>query len=317
MPTQMHAVAFSEFGGPEVLRPVVLPQPRPGQGEVRVRVHAATVNPTDTVRRSGGRADEVLSVPGPYVVGMEFAGTLDALGPGVSSPLQLGAPVMGMVVPAGAHGSYAEYVVVPADSLVAAPRGLDLVSAATVPMNGLSARMSLDLLDLEPGQSLAVTGAAGAFGGYAVQLAKAQGLRVIADAAERDRALVTGLGADVVVERGAAVAERIREVVPEGADGLIDGAVLNDAVVGAVKSGGRIVTARFFQGESVRGVSYHLLRVRDYARERDKLDTLRELVEQGRLTTRVAATYPYTSAAEAHRRLEDGGLRGRLVLTFP
>ncbi|WP_363322000.1 NADP-dependent oxidoreductase [uncultured Serinicoccus sp.] len=316
MTAQMHAVAFSEPGGPEVLHPVLLSRPEPGPGEVRVRVCAATVNPTDTVRRSGGRAAEVLAVPGPYVVGMEFAGELHALGPGVASGLKVGDPVMGMVIPSGPNGGYAEYVVVPAESVVAAPRGVDLVAAATVPMNGLSAQMSLDLIDLSPGQVLAVTGAAGTYGGYVTQIAKDRGLHVVADAAEKDRQLVTSRGADVVVERGPGVAERIRHAFPEGVDGLVDGAVLNDAVVPAIKAGGRIVTVRFFKGESERDVTYHLLKVRDYAREHTKLDELRDLVERGRLTTRVAATFPFEQAAVAHRRLEAGGVRGRLVLTF-
>lgn len=317
MTPRMRAAAFTEFGGPEVLVLTSLPRPEPGPGQVRVRVKAATVNPTDVVRRSGGRQTEMRTEPGPYVVGMEFAGTLDALGPSVDTRRAVGEAVMGVVLPSGSNGSYAEYLVVPARSVVPVPRGVDFTHAATIPMNGLSARMSLDLLGLTPGQSLAVTGAAGAYGGYVIQLAKADGLHVIADAAAEDEELVRALGADVVVQRGPQVAQRIREVAPAGVDGLADGAVLNALVEQAVKDGGRIVTVRFFRGEPVRGVTYHLLMVRDYTTEQEKLDELRTLAEDGRLTTRVATTYPIEQAAEAHRRLEAGGLRGRIVLTFP
>jgi NADPH:quinone reductase len=98
-------------------------------------------------------------------------------------------------------------------------------------MNGLTARQSLDLLKLSPGQVIAVIGAAGAYGGYVVQLAKAEGLTVIADASEKDEKLVASLGADIVVRRGDDVASRIRRHFPQGVDGLADGAVLNELVI--------------------------------------------------------------------------------------
>jgi NADPH:quinone reductase-like Zn-dependent oxidoreductase len=183
-------------------------------------------------------------------------------------------------------------------------------------MNGLTARMALDVLALEPGQALAVTGAAGALGGYAVQLAKSEGLRVIADAAPADEQLIRRLGADLVVARGDRFAERVREVVPEGVEGLVDGALLDQLAVGAVRDGGRIATLRGFSGDAVRGVTFHPVFVRNYAGEQAKLDRLRQLVEEGRITLRVARALPAERAAEAHRMLEAGGTRGRLVLEF-
>ena len=98
-------------------------------------------------------------------------------------------------------------------------------------MNGLTARQSLDLLKLSPGQVIAVTGAAGAYGGYVVQLAKAEGLTVIADASEKDEKLVASLGADIVVRRGDDVASRIRRHFPQGVDGLADGEVLRTRAI--------------------------------------------------------------------------------------
>jgi NADPH:quinone reductase-like Zn-dependent oxidoreductase len=149
-----------------------------------------------------------------------------------------------------------------------------------------------------------------------VQLAKADGLRVIADAAPADEALVRSLGADVIVARGTGVAQRIREAVPDGVDGLADGAVQQGPVLAAVRDGGGFAAVRVFEGEAERGITVHQVWVREYQRERAKLDRLRQQVEDGAVTLRVAASYPAEQAAEAHRRLEAGGTRGRLVIEF-
>ena len=307
------AIGVTEFGGPDALHVVELPDPEAGPGEVRIRVHAATVNPTDTGLRSGARA---VDVPPPYVPGMDVAGVLEQIGPGTSTDLQVGEHVMAIVVPHGQTGGYAERVVVPAESAVRVPAGATYAEASTLPMNGLTTVQALDRLGLEPGQTLAVTGAAGAVGGYAVQLGKAGGLRVVADAAPADEQLVKDLGADVVVRRGPEFAARVREVAPEGADGLIDAALLNELAVPAVRDGGRIATVRGFKGDAERGVTFHPVTVRRYAREQGKLDRLRQLAETGQVTLRVARILPAEHAAEAHRLLEAGGIRGRLVLEF-
>lgn len=312
----MKAIGVTEFGGPDALNVVDLPDPEAGPGEVRIRVHAAVVNPTDTGLRSGGRAATLKDVPPPYVPGMDVAGVLEQIGAGVQTDLQPGDHVMAIVVPHGSHGGYCERIVVPAESVARVPAGATHAEAATLPMNGLTTVQALDLLCLEPGQTLAVTGAAGAVGGYAVQLGKAAGLHVIADAAETDEQLVKDLGADVVVPRGPEFAERVREVVPQGADGLVDAALMNELVIPAVRDGGRIATVRGFTGDEERGVTFHPVSVRNYAREQDKLDRLRQLVEAGQVTLRVARALPAERAAEAHRILEAGGTRGRLVLEF-
>ena len=313
----MRAVGVVEFGGPDALRVVELPDPEPGPGEIRIRVHAAGVNPTDTFTRNGARAEALRASPPPYVPGMDVAGVVDRIGEGAATDLAVGDHAMAIVVPSGSRGGYSELVVVPAESAARVPAGVSDVAAATLPMNGLTARFALDLLALRPGQTLAVTGAAGAFGGYTLQLAKRDGLRVIADAAPADEALVRSLGADVVVARGPDVADRIRAVAPAGVDGLADGAVLDGLVAPAVRDGGAIATVRGFSDpDAPRGIRYHPVWVRNYAREQAKLDELRRQVEQGRLTLRVARTFAPADAAEAHRLLEAGGVRGRLVLEF-
>ncbi len=312
----MKAVGVVSFGGPEALEVVELPDPEAGPGEVRIRVHAATVNPTDTGLRNGARAAQLKDIPPPYVPGMDAAGVLDQIGEGVSTTLRLGDRVMAIVVPSGSHGAYSELIVVPVESVVRVPAGSSDAQASTLPMNGLTTRMALDELDLQPGQILGVTGAPGAVGGYAIQLAKTEGLRVVADASPSDEQLVRDLGADLVVARGQDFADRVRQAVPEGVDGLIDAALLDQLAVPAVRDGGRIATVRGYRGAEDRGITFHPVFVRNYAREQVKLDRLRQLAEEGRVTLRVAAVLPADQAPDAHRRLEAGGTRGRLVLEF-
>ncbi len=247
---------------------------------------------------------------------MDAAGIVDEVGDGVSTGVKVGDAVIAMVIPKGSHGAYREQIVLEARAVVPAPRGTTHVAACTLPMNGLTARQSLDRLALQPGQTLAVTGAAGAYGGYVIQLAKADGLTVIADASEADHQLVKSLGADVVVRRGDDVATRIREHFPNGVDGLADGAVLNELVIPAVRDGGAFTSVRGFTGTAQRGIRFTTTFVRTYDCEYEKLDKLRGQVEAGVLTLRVASTYTPDRAGEAHRRLQAGGTRGRLVIQF-
>lgn len=312
----MRAIGLLRHGGPEVLQIVDLPQLSAGPGEVRIRVHAATVNPTDLGARNGSRAEQQKAYPPPYVPGMEAAGIIDQIGDGVPERLTLGDAVMAIVVPQGSHGAYREQIVLDARSVVRAPAGKTYAEAATLPMNGLTARRSLDLLGLTRGQVLAVTGAAGAYGGYVIQLAKADGLTVIADASEKDEPLVASLGADIVVRRGDDVASRFREHFPQGVDGLADGAALSALVIPAVRDGGAFTSVRGFQGDPQRNIRFTTTQVRSYVQEWEKLDELRRQVESGAITLRIAQLYPADGASEAHRRLEAGGTRGRLVIQF-
>jgi len=311
----MRAAGVTEFGGAEALRILDVPAEPLGPGEVRLRVAAATVNPTDTHARAGAYADRDPVKTPPWVPGMDVAGVVAELGDGVDH-LAVGDEVMGVVVPTGAHGGYREDLVLPGDSVVRAPKGADAVAASTLPMNALTARFALDLMALGRGQVLAVTGAAGAFGGYVVQLAKADGLTVVADAAEADEDLVRTLGADVVVRRGDDVAARIREQFPDGVDGLADGSVQDALVLPAVRDGGAVATVRGYRGDGQRGLRVFPTLVRRVAQDRAALDRLRQQADDGVLTLRVARTFPAEQAADAHRLIERGGVRGRLVLTF-
>jgi NADPH:quinone reductase len=312
----MRAVGFTEFGGPEVLRIVSRPVPSPGAGQVRVRVAAAAVNPTDLAFRAGAHRSMPAGVEPPYVPGMDLAGVIDTVGEEAGG-WRPGDRVMAAVspwVPGG--GAQAEYVVVTADALARVPDEIGLHAAATLPMNALTVRAALDQLALRPGQTLAVTGAAGAVGGYAIQLGRAEGLRVVADAGPADEALVRGLGADAVVPRGPDVAAALRQVVPGGVDALLDAAVMGAPVLAAVRDGGQVIAVRSFAGESERGITVSLVLVFHHLHEAGRLAQLAEQAAKGVLTLRVADVLPAEQAAEAHRRFEAHGVRGRLVLTF-
>lgn len=304
------------YGGPEALRVFEVPERHAGPGKLRISVHAAAVNPTDALVRDGRAHDRHGGAEPPFVPGMDAAGVIDEVGPGTDTDLSAGDRVMAIVMPRGSHGGYSESIVLPARSVARIPANASLVEAATLPMNGLTARLALDLLGLPAGGVVAVTGSAGTLGGYAIQLAKADGLSVIADAAKRDEPQVRALGADVVVERGDDVAKRVREVVPDGVDGVIDTALLHARVLPAIRDGGGLAAVRPFAGEPERGITVHQVLVREYRYERERLDRLREQVEDGVLALRVAGVVPPERAGEAHARLERGGTRGRLVIQF-
>lgn len=242
----MKAVGVFHYGEPDVLEVVDLPIPEVGPGQIRLRVHAAAVNPSDVLLRMG-YTDQMLAgrLTPPYRPGMDAAGVVDAIGPDTVTGLRVGDRVMAMVIPIDpSGGAYAEYLVLDARQVVRAPAGSTHVEAATLPMNGLTARRALDVLGLTPGDWIAVTGAAGAVGGYAVQLAKADGLRVVADAAPADEELVRALGADLVVDRGPGVAQRIRELIPGGVEAVVDAAIIGPEVLEAVRAGGQIALVR-------------------------------------------------------------------------
>ena len=313
----MRAVGLMVHGGPEVLQVVEVPEVHAGVGQVRVRVHVASVNPTDTMARNGSRAEAQKKDPPPYIPGMDIAGIVDEVGEGVTTGVKVGDRVMAMVCPDGTHGAYREQIVLDQRAVVPAPAGTSHEEACTLPMNGLTARLSLDLLGLKPSQSLAVTGGPGAYGGYVIQLAKTEGLNVIADAAPKDEALLKALGVDIIIPRTNDFAAEVRKHFPDGVDGLADGALLNEASIPAIKDGGVFTAIRGYKPEGdVRGIKFTQTWVRTMDGEYEKLDRLRELTEQGKLTLRVAGAVKPEDAPKAHAALEAGGSRGRWVIAF-
>jgi hypothetical protein len=194
----MRAVTITKEGGPEVLAVRDWPVRAAGHGEVRIDVKAAAVNPTDILLRTN--AAYAKGTPG--IPGMDAAGVVESVGHGVDR-LKVGDEVMAVVSPQRPEGgAQIALQVVPAASVVAIPSGATLAQASTLPMNGLTALLALDLLKLKAGETLAVSGGAGLLGYYMIVLAKQRGLRVIADAKASEMDLVRSQGADVVVARG-------------------------------------------------------------------------------------------------------------------
>ncbi|WP_328873053.1 NADP-dependent oxidoreductase [Streptomyces sp. NBC_00287] len=292
----MRAVVVTTFGGPEAVEVVENEVPEPGARQIRIRVAAATLNPVDAGVREGvfGGAGERIGL------GWDVAGTVDATGEasGWSVGDEVVALVYGVLKPLGTH---AEYVVVDADAVAKAPLSVDAVHAATIPLNALAAVQALDLLKVTPGQSLLVTGAAGAVGGYAVQLAAHRGISVTALAREADEELVRSLGAD-----------RLVSGAEGGFDAVLDAAVLGEPALARVRDGGTYVgVIPHAEPASVRGVRVDAVEVNA---DGSQLAELVRLADEGLLTLRVADTYALDDAAKAHARLAEGGVRGRLVL---
>jgi NADPH:quinone reductase-like Zn-dependent oxidoreductase len=302
----MRAVAVTALGGPEVLQVVEQPDPVSAPGRVLVRVRAVCVNPVDIAARVGQIPGG--PVPPPFLLGWDIAGEVVDVGADITG-LGVGESVVGMIpwyLTRGAVGGYAQLVAADAEWLVPVPADLDPVVAATVPLNALTARRALQIMALSEPTTILVTGASGGVGGFAAQLAVRAGHRVFASATYDDEEWVRGLGVDTVIPRSADLAS----VGPVPA--VLDAVPVGESAGTAVADSGVLVTTRPTPPvDPARGVRQEVVMVR-----LDRL-ALRELVEaaaKGQLRTRVAATLPLVEAAEAHRRVHTGGLRGKLVL---
>ncbi|MCX5293854.1 MULTISPECIES: NADP-dependent oxidoreductase [unclassified Streptomyces] len=294
----MRAAVVRTFGGPEAVEVVDVEMPEPGARQVRIKVAAAALNPVDAGVRAGffGGAGKQIGF------GWDVAGTVDATG--VATAWSVGDEVValdyGMVKPLGAH---AEYIVVDTDAVAKAPATVDAVHAATLPLNALTAVQALDLLELTAGQSLLVTGAAGAVGAFAVQLAAHRGVSVTGLAREGDEEFVRSLGAAHLTS-GAVGAGSV--------DAVLDTAILGEAALEWVRDGGAYLgVIPQAAPASVRGVRTGAVEV---SADGARLAELAALVDEGVLSLRVAETYALQEAAKAHARLAEGGVRGRLVL---
>lgn len=303
----MRAVVVRRFGELEV---VSVPVPDPGPGQVRIRVAAAAVNPVD-LATAGGALSAAGVIPPREVLGLgwDVAGEIDDAG---DTGFRVGDAVVGLrdriATPLGA---YADHLVLDASAVAPAPAGVSPAEAATLPLNALTAAQALDLV--ETTGTVLVTGAAGAVGGYAVALAHARKLRVVAVASEADEAPVRAFGADEFVPRGPSLGDRVHALVPGGVDAALDTALLGLDALDAVRGGGEFVA--FAAGAApipLRGTRVRSVWIRA---DGQRLAELARLAGNGTLPLRVAGVLPLTEAAAAHERLAAGGLRGRLVLT--
>jgi NADPH:quinone reductase-like Zn-dependent oxidoreductase len=288
--------------GPDSIEIIDTPIVEPRAGEVRIAVAAAPVNPVD-LGVAGGFFHGLGLIRQPKWTGLgwDFAGTVLATGPGVE--IEVGSRVAGVVLGFDRDfGTYAEQLVVPAADLAVVPEGLDLVAASTVPLNGLAAAQIVDLLGDAPdtGDRLLVTGAAGAVGGFVVALAPERGWRVTGLARDDDEAFVRGLGAEFTTH------------VEPSWDAVADGGSLLGRGLALVRNGGVFVGVRpNASPDPERGVRVEVLETRADGRR------LRELLARaadGRLPIRLQAVVPLEGAADAHRAMARGGVRGRYVL---
>jgi NADPH:quinone reductase-like Zn-dependent oxidoreductase len=289
-------------GGPESIEIIDVPVAEPGPGEVRVRIAAASVNPVDLgVARGLFHAMGLINQPDHTGLGWDFAGTVIATGPGVD--LTAGTRVVGLVDGFDRDfGTYAEQLIVPVTDLADVPDGLDLAAASTVPLNGLAAAQILDLLGDAPtdGNTLLVTGAAGAVGGYVASLASDRGWRVTGLARAQDEDFVCGLGADFTTH------------AKPGWDAVADGAVMQERALALVRDAGAFVGVQ----PSARPPTQRGIKVDVVVTHPDgpRLAGLLARTASGELPARVHAVVPLDQVATAHQAMAKGGLRGRYVL---
>ncbi|MFC4563325.1 NADP-dependent oxidoreductase [Nocardiopsis mangrovi] len=300
----MRAIEYSRFGGPEVLEQVETDPPRPGDGEVRIRVLAAGVNPVDVKQRSGMFADAPAPAD-PVVPGHEAVGTIEEIGPGVSG-VEIGQEVFGWT----GGGGYAESATL--TTFFPVIEGLTVYQAAALPVAGEAAVRGIAALGVDSGRTLLVNGASGAVGTIAVQLAAAQEIVVIGTASPTKQAHVASLGATPVVY-GDGWADRVREIAPNGVDAVFDVAghgVLADAV--ALAGGAdRVVTIADGAAFDA-GVEFLVGTAEDQTEE--VLAMLAEAVTREQVVLPAPRLFPLDQAAEAHRASERGQGLGKILL---
>jgi len=300
----MHVAEVTAHGPPEVLRLAERPDPWPERGEVVVRIRAANVNPTDIAVRSGRHPR---SPHRPFVPGWDLAGEVAAVGEGVEG-FGPGEPVVGMIPwgrIGGRVGAYAELAAVDPNWLAPLDGDVDDAIAATLPLNALTARQALDLIDAPTGSTLLITGATGAVGGFATQLAVGDGYRVLAQASTGDEDWVASLGAAEVLPRST----DLSTVGP--VDAVLDAIPLGPASTACLRDGGTAVFTRPPGAGPDRELRFETVLVETDPASLRWLTT--DLVD-GRLRTRVAEVLPLAEAARAHALNEAGGLRGKVVL---
>lgn len=311
----MQVVEVPEFGTPDVLRVVSQADPQPVEGKIRVRMHATSIQPVDIALRSGALAARISSIDLPFTLGFDIAGTVldDEAG------FVAGQRVVGLLpwfLLGTGKGSNADVVVAEPDWLAPIPDDLDFVRAATLPLNGMTALQALELLGVESGQTILVTGASGGVGGYAAQLAATDGAQVIATSSAGDEAWVQSLGVDAVVGRSttAELVEQVLARCPAGLDGIFDAALIGAPLLRLLKDDGVYVSA-----DQSHTPAPERRITATYVHSRPDPTQLAGLVARladGHLSTRVNTTIPLAEIAEAHRRFEAGKVRGRIVITF-
>jgi NADPH:quinone reductase-like Zn-dependent oxidoreductase len=315
----MRAMAIEGFGEPDLLRQMALPRPPPAKGEIQIRVVSAGVNPVDCMVRSGRLRDQ-FPHEFPLVLGWDVAGVVEAFGEGAGR-FRKGDRVWACArKPTAQWGTYAEYVNVHVDSVALMPARLLFEEAASVPLAALAAWQCLFAEPgLAPGQTVLVHAAAGGVGHFAVQIAKDRGAHVVGTGSGSSQPFILGMGAEAGIDY---VKEDFREALrrhcPDGADLVLD-LVGGDTLARSyevVKAGGRLVSLAEEPEAAIaasRGITAHSRFVEPSG---DQLEHIARLFDVGAVKTHVQKIYPLAKAADAHRVLEDGHVKGKLVLNL-
>lgn len=303
------AYGFTQYGGPDTQDVLDVPMPVPGAGELLVAVRAAGVNPVDWKIRQGYLA-EVAPLQLPAVLGQEVAGVVTEVGQDADG-FAVHDEVFGAVAPGS--GGYAEFTLVTAASTTKKPPQLSFTDAAALPVAAGTAYDAIHQLGLTEGQSLLINGIGGGVGVIAAQLARDGGVFVIGTGSEAKRELTESLGA-TLVPHGDGVADRVREIMPDGVDAILDlvGGDAVRAVAGLVSNPRRLLTtADPSVLEELGGIGV----------ERDRsgavLDALAQLVVDGKLDPHVGDVVPLERAADALAGVEAGHTRGKVVISVP
>ena len=298
----MKAIQYSRFGGPEVLEIVDLADPHPAPGQIRVAVRAAAVNPVDWKMRSGMMGGEL-----PQTTGREVAGVVDEVGEGVTD-VRPGDRVFGF---AAAGGGAAEFAVLAEYAPI--PPSLDFAEAAGLPVAVETAVRTLDLLGVTAGTTLLVNGAAGAVGSSAAQIARSRDARVIGTASAKNHDYLRSLGAEPT-PYGEGLTERVRALAPGGVDVALDaaGGGALPALIELAGAPERVVTIADYPGAQETGATFS--GGLGTGRAVHALREIGGLIESGQFTPPAAQTFPLEQISEAHRLIETGHVRGKLVL---
>ncbi|GII84493.1 NADPH:quinone reductase [Sphaerisporangium siamense] len=309
----MRAITQTSFGDPSVLDLVEVDRPRPGPGQVLIKVGAVGVNPADVAVRAGWYP--VLGEP-PFTLGWDVAGVIELVGSGVSA-FEPGEEVFGLLAFPGAGDTYAEYVLASVNEIARKPTGLTVERAAGLPLAGLTAWQALvGIGHVGAGDRVLVHRAAGGVGHLAVQIAKARGAYVIGTAGEANHAWLRELGADELIDYTAT--DFVTATAPVDTVFDLVGGEYGARSAAALKPGGLLIGAL---GNNLgitpeeagrRGVRLEVVSVRPSAAD---LGQLSALVDAGRLTVHIDQTLPLTEAAKAHDLIATGHTRGKIVLT--
>ncbi|MGV6876263.1 NADP-dependent oxidoreductase [Pseudochelatococcus sp. B33] len=307
-------VVLPRFGGSEVLEVGTREVPQPAENEVLVHVAAASLNPVDWKLRAGLFQSFLPAESLPAWLGGDLAGTVEAVGPGIDGRFRIGERVFAML--GGAGGAQSDYVLVDAGLLAAAPKAIDMVQAAAVPLAGLTAWQGLfDHGGLREGQRVLIHGGAGGVGHFAIQFAKAAGATVFTTCSAGDLEFVREIGADVAIDYRQ---ERFEDVAQD-IDVVLDliGGETQDRSWAVLREGGIIVCTlggadeRKAAAANARSAPPFLTQPSG-----SQLAEIAELIDSDKVRVVVAETFPIEDVRRAHDRLEQGRIRGKLVLTL-